>query len=199
MGALWGSITNYFSTAGGIKITADILGIVITVICLISPQLKRKWQMLTMTTSANLLSAVQNLLLGAVSAVGVCFVAIIWALMGIRYSKKGESPSIWMIAIFSVLFVFSGLLPYIIANSWHTFRWFDVLPIIGALMLMCSVAQKKEQHMRLFSLGNCVIFTVHCALIGSTQIAAQIIGIVSVSTALIRYSFVPKTSEQAEA
>lgn len=54
-------------------------------------------------------------------------------------------------------------------------------------MLMVSIAQKKEQPSRFFGLLNGVIYFVYDMLIMNTQIFAQLAGIVSNVTALIRY------------
>ena len=65
--------------------------------------------------------------------------------------------------------------------------WIDVLSIIAATLYMFAMFQKKEQHIRLFLLGNMATWTVYHAIIGSTAIFAQLAGIVSSIIALVRY------------
>lgn len=169
------------------QLIADIIGLLVTAACLISPHFKRKWQILFMTVLANGLSGLQYLILNQPGATGVCIVAIIQSLLEIRHSLQGTSISKTEIVLYSVGYIVGGLLPYAIGNSWNEFTWISSLPILGALLLMCSMAQKTEQKMRVFSLLNASVFTVYTAIIRSTQIFAQIISIVSVSTALFRY------------
>ena len=177
---------------------ADILGIVVTVICLLSPQLKRKWQMLSMTLIANVLSGLNFLLLGQVSAVGVSVVCIIQALLSIlRSRKENKATPLYEVILFALLYIAGGLLPFLVSGTLSQFRVLDAVPIFGALLLCVSMALKKEQHMRLFSLANASVFTVYDIIIRSTQVFAQIVTIISVSIALFRYrkKNVEKTEE----
>lgn len=168
-------------------IISQVLGVIVTVVCLISPQLKKKWQMCCVTVFANLLSATGMLLVGALSATGCCAVAIVQSLMRLWHLHKDTKISKVEIGIFSVLYVVGGLLPYIVGGTLSQFGWLDVMPIAGALMLMVSIAQKKEQPSRFFGLLNGVIYFVYDLIIMNTQIFAQLAGIVSNVTALIRY------------
>ncbi len=166
---------------------SQILGLAVTLICLLSPHFKRKWQMLICTVTANILSGIGFLLIGEISATGVCAVAVLQAVFGIRHSLRGTRMGIAEILAFSALFVAGGLLPYLVAGTLSEFRPLNALPIFGALLLMCSIAQTKEQRMRLFGLANGITFTVYDAILKSTHIFAQIIGIISCLTALLHY------------
>lgn len=168
-------------------IISQILGVTVTVICLISPQLKKKWQMCCITVLANLLSAIGMLLVGALSATGCCAVAIAQALMRLWHLHKDTKISKPEICIFSVLYVVGGLLPYAVGGTLSKFGLLDVLPIVGALMLMVSIAQKREQPSRFFGLLNGIVYFIYDLLIWNTQIFAQLAGIISNALALIRY------------
>lgn len=169
------------------ELVSQILGLVVTLLCLIAPHFGRKWQILTCSLSANVLSGVSFLLIGEIGATGVCGVAILQILLGIRHDRRGTRAGIAEIVIFSFLYLASGVLPYVILRTLASFRPLNALPILGALFLMCSFAQNREQNMRLFVLANAVTLTVYTAVLRSTQIFAQICGMISTLVALIRY------------
>lgn len=85
------------------------------------------------------------------------------------------------------LYTVGGLLPYIVSGTLGSFGWLDLLPIIAALLLMYSVIQKEEQKMRIFSLSNATVFLIYHAILKNTQFFAQLINIISIISALIRY------------
>ena len=176
-------------------VISQILGIVVTIVCLISPQLKKKWQMCCVTVIANVISAIGMLLVGAYSTMVCCFVAIFQALRRIWHLEKGTKFSIPEMAIFGLLYIGGGLLPYILGGTLAQFGWLDLMPIVGAIMLMISIAQKKEQPSRAFGLANACIFFVYFLIIWNTQIFAQIASIVSSVLALVRYSKKGKSAE----
>lgn len=169
------------------EIVAQILGIAVTVLCLISCQMKRRWQILALSLCANLFSGLGCLLLGQISATGVTTVAILQILLGIRHTRKGTTASRVENCVFFCLYTAGGLLPYIVSGTLGSFGWLDLLPILAALLLMCSVIQKEEQKMRIFGLSNATVFLIYHAILKNTQFFAQLISIISIISALIRY------------
>lgn len=166
-------------------ILAQTFGVLVTLVSLVSPQLKSKRKILFAMIIANVFSALSFFLLSRFAATGIGIVAIIQSIVLLLKSESEKQQSKIEIAIFVLLYISGGLLPYIINTV--SFGLIDVLPIFGALLFMCAITQKQEQHMRLFLLFNgCVYFTYNL-LIQSTQIFAQIVSIVSVIIALIRY------------
>ena len=166
---------------------AQILEIIVTVLCLISCQMKRRWQMLAISLCANLLSGLSFLLLGKFSATGVTTVAIFQILLGIRHNQANKAASKVENIVFFCLYTFGGLLPYIVGGTLGSFGWLDVLPILAALLLMCSVIQREEQKMRIFGLLNATVFLVYNAILKNTQFFAQLFSLISIISALIRY------------
>jgi len=167
------------------ELIGQIFGVIVTVLCLITPQLQYKWQMATMNILANLLSGLNFLLLGSFSACAISAVAIAQAVLAIRHTKRDTAPKAPELILFGVLYVLAGLLPFF--GAWESFRIYEVLPIIGALLFLGYLAQKEEQRMRYFTLANCSVYLVYDAIIKSTQIGAQLIGLCSVIIALVRY------------
>lgn len=176
-----------FSVMNTNELIAQISGLVVTLICIISPQFKKKWQMVTLSLLANLLSGVNFLLLGEFSACGVTAVALAQCVLTIRHDKRDTSPGKVELSIYGVLYVAGGFLPYLVSGTLASFTWVDVMPIIGALLFLGYLAQKQEQRMRLFGLSNATVYFAYDIIIGSTQVFAQLFGMISTTTALLRY------------
>ena len=158
----------------------QIVGILVTIGVIINLQLKKKQHMYILSIIMNILSALNILLLdGFSSGVIICLVADIQIVLAIWHDKKQTEVHLAEKIIFFVLYVAGGLLGFK--------TWLDVLTIIAAALYMFAMFQKKEQHIRMFLLGNMATWTVYHAVLGSTAIFAQIAGIISSVVALIRY------------
>lgn len=168
-------------------VVGQAIGIVLTVLCVFTPQCKRKWQMALIAIVSNLISAFNFLLLGRVSGCGVATVAIVQATVAIVHTKKGNAPGGIEIGVFGVLYILGGLLPDIVAGTLSSFRPLDALPMLAALLFLGYLSQREEQRMRLFLLGNAGIYLIYDAIILSTQFFAQLFTVISVLIALRRY------------
>ena len=158
----------------------QIVGILVTIGVIINLQLKKKQHMYILSIIMNILSALNILLLdGFSSGVIICLVADIQIVLAILHDKKQTEVHLAEKIIFFVLYVAGGLLGFK--------TWLDVLTIIAAALYMFAMFQKKEQHIRMFLLGNMATWTVYHAILGSTAIFAQIAGIISSVVALVRY------------
>ena len=69
----------------------------------------------------------------------------------------------------------------------NTTNLLELMPIVGALMLMFSVFSKSEQTMRKFLLVNATIWTIYTAIVGSTAFFADFFAMCSTAAALIKY------------
>ena len=158
----------------------QIVGILVTIGVIINLQLKKKQHMYILSIIMNILSALNILLLdGFSSGVIICLVADIQIVLAIWHDKKQTEVHLAEKIIFFVLYVAGGLLGFK--------TWLDVLTIVAAALYMFAMFQKKEQHIRMFLLGNMATWTVYHAVLGSTAIFAQIAGIISSVVALVRY------------
>lgn len=158
----------------------QIIGILVTIGAVINLQLKKKKQMFILSSVVNVLSALNILLLdGFSSGVIICLVAVIQIAVAFWHDKKQTDVHIAEQIIFFILYVVGGLIGFK--------TWIDILSIVAAVLYMLAMFQKKEQHIRLFLLGNMATWTVYHAVLGSTAIFAQIAGIISSVIALIRY------------
>ncbi|MBR3869737.1 MAG: YgjV family protein [Clostridia bacterium] len=159
----------------------QIVGILVTVGAIVNLQLKKKKHMFILSIVVNILSALNILLLDKVVSSGViiCLVAVVQIIVAYIHDKKQTDVHVAEQIIFFVLYVAGGLLGFK--------TWIDILSIIAAALYMFAMFQKKEQHIRLFLLGNMATWTVYHAVLGSTAIFAQIAGIISSLIALYRY------------
>lgn len=158
----------------------QIIGILVTVGAIVNLQLKKKKHMFVLSSVVNVLSALNILLLdGFSSGVIICLVAVIQIFVAQWHEKKQTEVHLAEKIIFFMLYVAGGLLGFK--------TWIDILSIVAATLYMFAMFQKKEQHIRLFLLGNMATWTVYHAVLGSTAIFAQIAGIISSLIALYRY------------
>ena len=170
----------------------QFLGILSTVCTIILPFLKKKWQLLTANIAVNLLICLNMLLIGQFgSAAFLCLVAVVQSIVSIGHSTKGTKVSTAEAILFTVLYVSAGAIGIITAPG---FVWevnipnlIELMPIVGALLLMISVFSPDEQTTRKWLLGNAVIWTVYTAIVGSTAFFTDLVCMISTTSALIKY------------
>ena len=158
----------------------QVFGILITAGAIINLQLKKKKQMLILSAVVNLLAALNILLLDEFSSgVIINLVAVLQIIVALWHEHKKTDVTLPEKIVFLVLYVVGGALGFK--------TWIDILSIVAAVLYMLAMFQKKEQHIRLFLLGNMATWTVYHAVLGSTAIFAQLAGIMSSVVALIRF------------
>ena len=167
---------------------AQVLGILVTIGVILTLQLKKKKQMLTVSVIVNAMSAANILLLdGFNSGVIVCSVAVLQLLFSLWHEAKGTDASLAEKIVFLILYVAGGAI--------GISQPIDLLSIIAAFFYMLAVFQKKEQNIRLMLLVNLSTWTVYHTIIGSTAVFAQIAGLISSLIALYRYRKSGKNAE----
>ncbi len=185
---------------------AQALGIIVTILCIINPFFKKRWQMLMNIALMNILMAINFLILNEFtigSAIILNLVAITQAVINYLHTRKYKTASLGEQVIFSVLYIgggFWGLLnatgyaPF--ANIWLTLL--ELLPIIGALFNMFSVFAPNTQMMRKFALGNAFIWCVYTGIILSTNFFAELFALASTAIALYKYRAQSSNDEAKE-
>ena len=173
-------------------IIGQILGIGSTVCTIILPFFKKKWQILAANILVNLLIALNFILIGKIgSAAFLCMVAIVQSIVSMRHDKKGTEISLVEKILFLVLYVGFGFFGIVTAPGFvpeiNTANLLELMPIVGALMLMFSVFSKNEQTMRKFLLANATIWTIYTAIVGSTAFFTDLFCMISTATALFKY------------
>lgn len=173
-------------------IIGQILGIGSTVCTIILPFFKKKWQILTANILVNLLISLNFILIGKVgSAAFLCMVAIVQSIVSMLHDKKGTPISLVEKVLFLILYVGFGFFGIFTAPGFvpelNTQNLLELMPIVGALMLMFSVFSKSEQTMRKFLLANATIWTIYTAIVGSTAFFTDLFCMISTTSALIKY------------
>lgn len=156
------------------------LGIIVTVGAVLTLQLKKKNQILTVSAVVNILAALNILLLDEFSSgVIINFVAVLQILLSFWHERKGTEVPLAEKIVFLLLYIGGGAIGFE--------KWIDLLSIVAAVFYMLAMLQKKEQHIRLLLLANMVTWTVYHSVLGSTAVFAQLAGIISSLIALYRY------------
>ena len=173
-------------------ILGQIFGLMSTVCTIILPFFRKKWQILILNIAINVLVAANMLMIGQIgSAAFLCMVAVVQSIVSMYHDSKGKPVSVAEQILFGALYVGFGLLGIVTAPGfvWEL-SWeiaLELMPIVGALMLMFSVFAKDEQTLRKFLLANALIWTVYSAIVGSTVFFTDLASTISVSAALYKY------------
>ena len=170
-------------------ILGQTFGVIGACIAVARPQFKRKEQMMLCNVLVNTMSILNYTLIGRVgSAIFLCMVAIVQSFVSIWHERKKTAVGGFEAVLFFVLYVGLGFYGLI---SSEGFTWAvtahnltELLPIIGALMLMLSVFAKGEQRTRAFILANAATWIVYNAIVGATSIFSNIASFISTSIAL---------------
>ena len=173
-------------------IIGQILGIGSTVCTIILPFFKKKWQILAANILVNLLISLNFILIGKIgSAAFLCMVAIVQSIVSMVHDSKGAPISLVEKILFLALYVGFGFFGIVTAPGFvpeiNTTNLLELMPIVGALMLMFSVFSKSEQTMRKFLLVNATIWTIYTAIVGSTAFFTDLVCMISTASALIKY------------
>lgn len=173
-------------------IIGQMLGIFSTICTIILPFFKKKWQILALNIAVNLLIALNFILIGQFgSGAFLCMVAIVQSIVSISHSSKGTKVRLWETVLFTVLYVGCGLFGIVTAPGFvpevNTANLLELMPIIGALMLMVSVFAPDEQSTRKWLLANALIWTVYTAIVGSTAFFTDLFAAISTTSALYKY------------
>ena len=142
-------------------VLAQIIGIVNTVIAIISCQFKQIKVILMGEILTNLFCALQFALLGGISGAWICIVGTVASVLMFAFDqyqqkhevKNAEKKRSIMMASFGLVFVVGTIITY---RSWE-----DIVSLVGALTFVLSVTRKTSRWMRNYSLANCALWTVY--------------------------------------
>ncbi len=170
------------------EIFGQIFGILTTVAAVVSAQLPKRWQMMIGYMAVNLFSALNVLFVGGgLTGCLVCVVAVIHSSVNaFRAKKEIDSPLAEKLIFSAVYFIAWGVGFYL---SWKSgvASWLDALPLVATAFFVASMLVKKENNIRLWTLGNASVNTVYHLMLHSTGIFAQLFELVSIIVALFRY------------
>ena len=173
-------------------ILGQVCGIIGTIITIIQPQFRKKEQILLCCILVNGMSALNYALIGQTgSAVSLCAIAMVQAMISIVHERRHTEVYKWETILFFFLYMGAGFYGMITSNGfvWSINRHnlLELLPIIGALLLMLSVFAKGEQKTRGFLFLNGAVWAIYTAIIGATAFFTAVAAMVSSATAMWKY------------
>ena len=97
----------------------------------------------------------------------------------------------WETVLFFLLYLGAGFYGMITSAGFvwgiNAHNLLELLPIIGALLLMLSVFAKTEQKTRAFLFCNGAVWAVYCAIIGAATFFTALAAMVSSAVAMWKY------------
>ncbi len=161
-------------------------GIVVTLLCLISPLCKRKRWMLILSAIANALAVANLLLLDRFgSAVILNIVAVIHILITLWHFLTDHPILLWEKILFLAGYVGLGVIGAVTAQNpiWLL----EILPVAAVIPFGVSVFVRDEQNTRKIQLINIILWIGYYVAIGSTMLVAQLVSLAMTVIGLIKY------------
>jgi hypothetical protein len=175
-----------------VYIFGQILGIVITIMCLIGPFYKKKWMMLVNSGTATLLASINLLLIGAgLSSIIVNIVALPQIFVSLYHVLKGTKVKKWENVLFMFLFIGCGLFSYFTDPNFvfeiSLRNFIELLPTGAAAFFCIGTFTRDEQKTRKWGIANNTLWLVYYASVLSTTAFAQVFSLIANVSALITY------------
>lgn len=173
-------------------IIGQLCGLISTVVTIAAPQFRTKQQILVCNVLINALEAFNFFALAQTgSAVFLCLVAIVQSFVSMWHERKQTAVSRWENILFFFLYVGFGVFGMISSDGFvwalTSHNLLQLIPIIGALLLMLSVFAKGEQKTRVYLLLNAAAWLIYAIAIGSTTAFSSAASMLSTITALWKY------------
>ncbi len=170
----------------------QLCGLIGTVITILQPQFQKKEQILVCGILVNTMSASNFALIGQTgSAVSLCLLSIVQSLVSIWHERRKTGVSVQETVLFLFLYLGFGFYGMISSDGFvwaiNRHNLLELLPIVGALMLMLSVFAKGEQRTRWFLLLNGASWVVYTAIIGATTFFTSAASMLSTIIALWKH------------
>ena len=167
------------------------LGLVATVLNIIMPQFKKKWQMLAADIVANALLGLNLVFLGEIGSGIFLFLvgeiqSVVNLIHTLRDSKVSKLEQVTFFGLYLIL-GFYGLFTgpnYVPGINWHNLL--ELLPIVGALLNCFFVFARDPMQARKYLVGCTGAWMVYNGIIGSTAVFGSLFSMVSGIVALIR-------------
>lgn len=170
-------------------ILAQICGVIVLILTVISVQFKTKEKIVMCFVFANLAMAVQFFLLNAVTGAVISIINTIRCIIFYYYKKKDKKPSLIILLIFEIVAIVSGMMSW--QNMW------SVIPIVVTVIYTYGLWQDNVKVIRITTaivgLGWAIYDIIVMAFVGAIQEISQF---VSAMIALIKNK--EETKEKTE-
>ena len=167
----------------------QILGIVVTVGCIVIAQFPKKWQILGGQAFINVISAINMYLLGQGLVAAIpCIVASVHCTVNCIINIAGnKKPSILREIIFSCFYIIGWGIGFYISFMNGEASPFAIMPLIAVGFFIAAVLSPTEQMMRIFSICNACVYVIYNIIYWNSAVFAHIFTIISFLIAIFRY------------
>lgn len=170
----------------------QVIGVLASVVGMLNPVYKKKWQMLINNIATNALLGLNLVFLGEIgSGIFLFCVAVVQGLINLIHTLKEQEVTLPEKIIFFVVYVglgFYGLVTapnFVPGLNWQNLR--ELLPILGAVFSMCFIFTRNEQTARRFLLCCNSVWAIYYIIIGSTSVIGSIVSITLCVISMYRY------------
>ena len=166
-------------------------GILATISGIIIPVFNKKWQMLIMSITTNILCALNLIFIDQVgSGIFLFAAASVQALVNIFHSLKNTVPKIWENIIFFAIYLAVGIYGLVTAPGYvpgiNSGNLLELMPIIAVMLNMLFVCSSRERTARIFFVSCNVVWTAYYIIILSTSGFGSGFAVISGLIALIK-------------
>lgn len=198
-------------------IIAQVVGVVNTVLAVVAGQVKKKTAALILQVVMNSLMMMTEILLGAWSAVPVCVVAIAVSLIIYYYQNRERRIPKWVLGIAAAAFLLLTLPTYPgvtelikgeisaagfgekLAETGWVGGLAELLPVIGAMVLLWGLGSRSTTVYRIALLINGVIWLLHDLYVMNYGLAmTHCFQIVSFAVGIVRLDVLAKKKAGGE-
>ena len=170
------------------EIIGQIFGILVLVASIINNQFPKRWQILLGLSVINLLSAINQLLVGAgLTAALLGLVAMIHCPINAYKAKKDIPIRMWENILFSIIYFGAWFVGFLASSTNGTPLYLDLMTLAATVCFVASVFLPKERDIRLATLGNGFIYFVYNIINLNISALAMLFSMISIVVALIRY------------
>ena len=170
------------------EIIGQICGVFVIVAGVVAMQFSKRWQILLALGVLNLLTVFNMLFLGmSFSSVIGCALAAVQCPISAYKAKKGLPVGKLENAVWSVLYFAAWGVGLYLSAQMGMASWRDALPFLGTVTFVLSVLLPKERDVRIFSFLNALVYFIYNLLYLNVAAVSQMLTMISIVIALIRY------------
>lgn len=166
-------------------------GIIATVVGLLIPLFRKKWQMLIANFSNNLLLALNLVFLDEVgSGIFLFVVAMVQAAVNFVHCLRSKAAKPCENALFLCLYLGLGFYGLFTAPGFvpavNGKNLLELLPILGAVCSMLFISEQNANRSRWYYMACSFVWFVYYIIIGSTSLLGSLLSLITGTAAIIR-------------
>lgn len=174
------------------RLIGQIIGVIASVVTVLNPVYKKKWQMLVNNIMTNLLLGLNLVFLGEFgSGIFLFAVAVVQAIINLLHTLRNEVVKTPEKIIFFILYVGLGLYGLVtgpeFVPGFNVRNFVELMPIAGAVFSMCFIFARREQVARRFLLCCDSLWGMYYIIIGSSAVLGSIVSVTLCLISLYRY------------